>query len=62
MKNMNDVTAARILNVAPQTLRNWRSSRKGPPYIKLGRSVRYREEDLAAWIQARRINPEGDDS
>lgn len=25
---------------------------KGPKYIKLGRSVRYREEDLRAWIDS----------
>jgi predicted DNA-binding transcriptional regulator AlpA len=24
---------------------------KGPKYIKLGRNIRYREEDLLAWIE-----------
>ncbi|MEM1346037.1 MAG: helix-turn-helix domain-containing protein [Pseudomonadota bacterium] len=29
----------------------------GPPYIKLGRSVRYRPSDLDAWIAAQRVDP-----
>lgn len=27
----------------------------GPPFIKLGRSVRYRVGDLREWIEARRV-------
>ena len=27
----------------------------GPPFIKLGRSVRYRVGDVRAWIEARRV-------
>ena len=29
----------------------------GPPYIKLGRAVRYRPKDLDAWIDSQRIDP-----
>jgi predicted DNA-binding transcriptional regulator AlpA len=28
----------------------------GPPFIKIGRSVRYQAADLRAWIEARRVN------
>ncbi len=42
----NEVTAAEKLCVAVQTLRNWRHVRKGPAYIKIGRAIRYRVEDL----------------
>jgi predicted DNA-binding transcriptional regulator AlpA len=28
----------------------------GPPMVKIGRSVRYRVDDLRSWIEARRIN------
>ena len=28
----------------------------GPPFIKIGRSVRYRVGDLRQWIEARRVN------
>jgi predicted DNA-binding transcriptional regulator AlpA len=58
MKVVNDQESAEILGVAPQTLRNWRSLRKGPPYLKIGRVVRYREEDLIAYLDKRRIDPE----
>jgi len=55
--------AAVILGVAVQTLRNWRHLRRGPAYIKLspgnrGR-VAYLVGDLKAYIDERRIDPEG---
>jgi DNA-binding transcriptional regulator YiaG len=37
--NLDDKAAAKALGMAVQTLRNWRCQRKGPAYIKLGRSV-----------------------
>jgi hypothetical protein len=42
-----------------QTLRNWRHLRKGPPYVKLGRRVVYRMEDLLDYLERHRIDPEG---
>lgn len=30
----------------------------GPPFVKIGRSVRYRVCDLDAWIEARRHDPD----
>ena len=51
--------AARYLNVAVQTLRNWRSAGSGPPAIKLnGGAIRYRLGDLDAWIAAQREDPD----
>jgi predicted DNA-binding transcriptional regulator AlpA len=26
----------------------------GPPYVKIGRSVRYRRSDVAAWLDAKK--------
>ena len=48
---INEVEASEKLHVATQTLRNWRHQRKGPPYLKIGRSVRYSLEDLAKYIE-----------
>jgi excisionase family DNA binding protein len=48
--------ACNWLGVADQTLRNWRS--KGYPhipFIKVGRSVRYRLEDLQSFIEQNRM-------
>jgi hypothetical protein len=50
--------AARILGLAVQTLRNWRTARKGPTYCKISRSVRYKVEDLLDYIESKKITPE----
>lgn len=41
--------------IASATLADWRTKRQGPPYLKIGRLVRYREEDLASWLDSRLI-------
>ncbi len=44
--------AAKLLQLAPRTLRRWRSESKGPPYVRLGaRRVRYRRAALEAWLR-----------
>ncbi len=44
--------AADYLAVSRRTL--WElTHRKGLPYIRIGRSVRYREQDLANWVGQR---------
>jgi len=45
--------AAAYLNVQPTTLEQWRWNGRGPTFIKLGRSVRYRQADLDAFLSAR---------
>jgi len=55
---LNDREAAQLLGKRVQTLRNWRSLKRGPAYIKLGRSVKYRIEDLQEYILRSRIDPE----
>ena len=57
VKTVDEKAAARILGVAVQTLRNWRHFRKGPAYIKMGRSVRYQIKDLQEYLDDRRIDP-----
>lgn len=42
--------AARFLGVAERTLANWRSLRRGPPQLKVGRRVFYRLADLEFFI------------
>ena len=34
------------------TLAQWRYLKKGPSFIKSGRMVRYRKEDVDAWLDA----------
>lgn len=40
------------------TLRQWRYLNKGPAYSKIGRHVRYRVDDLDAFIAAQRVDPQ----
>ncbi|MBM4231786.1 MAG: helix-turn-helix domain-containing protein [Gammaproteobacteria bacterium] len=44
---------ARRLAISIATVRRWRIGRTGVPFIKLGASVRYRPEDLRAYIDSR---------
>jgi hypothetical protein len=54
---VNDVEAAKILSVSPQTMRNWRCNRKGPAYTKHGaRMVRYHVQDLLDYMERGRID------
>lgn len=46
--------AARKLGVSPRTLEKWRITGDGPPFIKVGRRVVYRQCDLDEWLQAHR--------
>jgi len=42
--------AADVLGLSPNTLSRWRWSGSGPRFVKLGRAVRYRREDLDQFI------------
>jgi excisionase family DNA binding protein len=45
---------AELLKVTVSWLAKARVRGEGPPYIRIGRSVRYREEDLIDWLKQRR--------
>lgn len=50
---LDENAAAAALDVAVQTLRNWRWRGEGPRFVKVGtRLVRYRRGDLAAFVEA----------
>jgi hypothetical protein len=34
-----------------RTLEKWRHAGTGPPFLRLGRRVRYRATDVAAWLE-----------
>ena len=48
--------AALITGLSVATLNTKRSRGDGPPYVKLGRSVRYRVADLRRWRDARLVS------
>lgn len=54
------IQAAQYLHLSPTTLATWASThRHDIPYIKLGRSVRYRKSDLDQYLSHNtyRVNP-----
>lgn len=44
--------AAQVLGYSPRTLDDWRFRGGGPRYLKIGRSIRYRTEDLIDWAES----------
>lgn len=50
--NTEQEEAAR-LNVSRRTLQAWRVRGEGPPFVKLGRAVRYSPADVDHWIETR---------
>jgi len=53
--------AARVLGCSTSLLRAWRRRGEGPPYLKIGRLVRYASADLDAFLRGRRVEPTGGD-
>ncbi|MGC2822973.1 MAG: helix-turn-helix domain-containing protein [Pseudolabrys sp.] len=45
--------AAALLRLSQRSLERYRVSGDGPTYVKAGRLVRYREQDLEKWIANR---------
>ncbi len=41
---------AKQLNLSLASLRRWRLEKRGPRFIKVGSLVRYRPEDIEAWL------------
>ena len=45
---------ADIIKVPERTLEDWRLNHVGPPYMKLGRHVRYDLSEVFAWAREQR--------
>jgi hypothetical protein len=56
-EHVNEGGATRILALSKFTLRNYRHLHKGPPYVRIGRAIRYRVGDLLDFMAAHRIDP-----
>jgi predicted DNA-binding transcriptional regulator AlpA len=51
---VSEAETAALLGIAPRTLQEWRRKGAGPAFIRLtGRSIRYRQADVLAWVTAR---------
>ena len=50
---LRETDLARILGKAPVTIRRWRLLAQGPRFLRIGRNIRYRPEDLERWLETR---------
>jgi predicted DNA-binding transcriptional regulator AlpA len=60
-KNENLLTtekAAAVLGMSEQTMRIWRMANKGPNFIRINRSIRYRRDDLDEFVAKRMVGGE----
>jgi predicted DNA-binding transcriptional regulator AlpA len=54
---------AETTGLSAETLAQWRSQGKGPPYVKISRNcVRYRQSDLDGWVAGRIVRTDQDSS
>jgi hypothetical protein len=53
MKHLNQLELARRWAISPRTLERWRWKGGGPQYLKVGKRVVYREDDVRAFESAR---------
>ncbi|NAZ80587.1 helix-turn-helix domain-containing protein [Kineococcus sp. R8] len=50
---------AELLGVPLATLYRWSSRGEGPPTYKIGRHLRYREDEVVKWVASRRAGGAG---
>lgn len=50
---LTSTEVAEFLDVPVNSLKMWRYRRTGPPWLKVGRHVRYRRGDLERWLDGR---------
>jgi hypothetical protein len=70
MPNLTETNRPRVWHTEEQeaarlgfkhrTLRLWRASKKGPPFMLINGSIRYNPDAVDAWVLAQNVQPEGD--
>ena len=50
---LNEYDVADIFRLSVATMRHWRLTGKGQKWLKLGSAVRYRPEDVQAYLEGR---------
>jgi len=56
---LNEREAAALVGCSVALMRKWRLFDEGPAYCKIGRLVRYRQEDLNAFLDQHRVETGG---
>ena len=50
---LTETELSKRIRVAVATLRRWRWSGDGPPFVRVGRCVRYDPAHVRSWLEAR---------
>lgn len=56
---LNEHDVARITGLSIASVRRWRLLQQGPRFIKIGAAVRYKPEDISAWLGSRPAGGQG---
>lgn len=51
---MSPTVTSRMTGVSVKTLEAMRAQRRGPPFYRIGRLIRYRVDEVQAWIERQR--------
>ena len=51
-KLLNERVLATHLNVTVKAVQAWRQRGGGPKFVRVGRAIRYRPEDVQVWLEA----------
>jgi hypothetical protein len=54
---LTEKAAARLLCVSSRTLQTWRSKGLGPPFVRVGRAIRYDRRRLGEWTKGNTVEP-----
>jgi len=57
---LTEKQVAAMLNINPATLNNWRQQGKGPKYVKVGGSIRYRYTDVELYLEKNAVETTGE--
>ncbi|MEM0989537.1 MAG: helix-turn-helix domain-containing protein [Pseudomonadota bacterium] len=47
---------SQMTGFSPKALEGYRAKRTGPPFLKVGHSVRYRADDVRAWVESGEVS------
>lgn len=55
----DELRTAQFLGISVRTLQAWRVRDFGPPFVRLGRAIRYEKQALIGWINGNTHLPKG---
>jgi hypothetical protein len=55
---LTEPEAAGALRKSVRSLQQWRADRRGPPWVKIGNTVLYPQDELRIWVRSRLERPD----